>query len=70
MLCGIDLFGFFDWSVIEPENDVSIVVELGTTYGDGFIGILRKYRERTCGVKANAPNGRGIDAVLIEDSLN
>ena len=45
MLSSIDLFCFFDWSVIQPENYVSVIIKLWARDRDGFIGIVGKNGE-------------------------
>jgi hypothetical protein len=53
----VDLFGLFNRSVIEPENDVpviAIVCEVWAGDGEWFVGVVGEDSERAGGVKANA----------------
>jgi hypothetical protein len=65
----VDLLGFFHWSVIQPEDDISIIAiirEVRTSDGNWFIGIVGKHGKGTGSVKTNSSNGRRIDVMLIK----
>ncbi len=70
MLGGVDLGCFFDGPVVEPEDDVMIIVEFRTGDGDGLVGVVGEDGERAGGIKGEAPNRIGINAVLVEDTLD
>ena len=70
MLCGIDLLSLLDWAVIEPENDVSVIVEFWARHGDWFVGIMGEDGKRTGSIKGQAANRGGINVILIQDALD
>lgn len=70
MLGGVDLGCFLDGPVVEPEDDIMIIIKLGTGNGHGLVGVMREDGERAGGIKGKAPNGVGINVMLIEDTLD
>lgn len=55
--------------MVEPEDDVAIVIEFRTGNRDGFVGVLGEDRKRACGIKSHALYHRGVDVVLVQDTL-
>lgn len=56
MTGGIDLVSLLDGSVVEPQNNVSIVAIIRKFWaGDGywFVGVVSENGERASGIKAN-----------------
>ena len=70
MVGGIDFGCFLDGPVVEPENDVVVVVELRAGDRYGLVGIVGENGEGASGIKGKASNRVGIDAVLTEDPLD
>lgn len=56
--------------MVEPENDIAIVVEIRSRHRDGFVGIVREDSKRAGSVKGHATDGAGIDVVLVQNTLN
>ena len=70
MLCGIDLLGLLDWAVIEPEDNVPVIVEFGARHRDWFVGIMGEDGKRAGSIEGQASNRRGVNIVLIEDAVD
>lgn len=56
--------------MVQPENDVAVVVKAGPGDGDRLVCVLGKDCERASGIESHAPNGARVDIVLIEDTLD
>ena len=69
MFGGIDLLRLFDWSMIEPEDDVVVIVKLGPCDRNRFVGIVGEDGEGTCSVETNSSNRRRVDVVLTQNTL-
>lgn len=69
MFGGIDLLRLFDWSMIEPEDDVVVIIKLGAGDRNRFVGVVGEYGERTCCVEAHSSNRDRIDVVLAQNTL-
>lgn len=70
MLGSVDLGCFFDGPVVKPEDDIMIIIKSGTGDGHGLVGVMGENGERAGGIKGKPPNGVGINAMLIEDTLD
>lgn len=70
MLGGIDLSSLLDGPMVEPEDDVVVIVKFGTGDGDGLIGVVGEDGEGTGSIEGETSDGAGINAVLIEDTLD
>lgn len=70
MLCGIDLLSLFDWAVIEPEDDVSVIVEFWARHRDWFVGIMREDGKRAGSIEGQTPDRRRVNVVLVKDALD
>lgn len=73
MAGSVDLLGFFDRTVVQPENDVTvaaIVLEVGARDGDRFVGVVGKDGQGTRGVEANSLDQRDINARLMNDLVD
>lgn len=74
VVSGIDLLRLFHRTVVKPENDVAVIavsiVKLGTSHGDGLVGVLGKDSQRAGGVEANAAHSLLINLVLGHDTLD
>ena len=70
MFCSIDLFGLLDWAVIEPENNISVIVEFWARYRDWFVGIVGEDGKRAGSIEGQAPNRCGINVILVKDTLD
>ena len=66
---GIDLLCLFLWPVIEPENNVVVIVISWRCDRDGFVCICGEDRQRACRIESNASNVIRIDVLLVQDSL-
>lgn len=70
MVSRVDQVGLLDGTVIQPQNDIAVSVEVGTGYGDGLVGVGREYSQGACGIEANAPHEFRVDVVLADGTLN
>lgn len=70
MVGGIDCFGFFDRTVIQPQNHVAICFEVGAGDGNGLIIASGENAQRTCRVEANSSNGVRIDIILADGTVD
>lgn len=69
----VDLFGFFDWTMVKPENDIVIVgggVEVWSGHTDRLIGVVSEDGEGASGIETNASNRVGIDVVLSDGPVD
>lgn len=56
--------------MVEPENDIAIVIKIGSGHGDGLVRVVREDGERAGSVKGHTAYSAGIDVVLVQDTLN
>ena len=70
MVRGIDLLRLFLRTMVEPQNDISIVaifvVEIRTSYRDGLVCVLGENGERARSIEADAADGNPVDIVLVD----
>lgn len=73
MARGIDLLGLLDRSVVQPQDDitvVAIVIEVGSGNGDRFVGIVGKYSQRASRIEANSLDQGNVNVRLVDDPLD
>lgn len=70
VVSGIDQVGFLDGTVIQPQNDIAVSVEVGAGHGDGLVGVGREYGQGAGGIEANTPHEFGVDVVLADGTLD
>lgn len=70
MFGGIDLGRLLNGTVVQPEDNVMVIVEARGGDGDGFIGVMGENGQGASGIESETSNGSGIDIMLVEDSLN
>ena len=70
MICRIYLFGLLDWAVIEPEDNVSVIVEFWARHRDWFVGIMGEDGKGAGSIEGQASNRRGVNIILVQDALN
>ncbi len=51
--------------MVEPENDVSIVVESRSGHRDRLVCIVREDGKRAGSIKGHTTYGAGVDAMLV-----
>ena len=70
MFRGINLLGLLDWPMIQPKDDVPVIVEFRTCNRDWLIGVMGKNGERASGIEADTADCCGIDVVLCQSLLD
>lgn len=65
MVRGIDLGGLVNGTVIQPKNDIVVIVEARACDRHRFIGVMREDRQRACGIKRKTSDRIGIYAMLV-----
>lgn len=70
MLRGIDLRRLLNGSVVEPQDNVPIIIKVRSSNGDRLVSVVREDRKRAGSVKADTTDGRGINIVLCQSSLD
>ena len=65
MSSGIDFGRLFDWSMVEPENDIAIVIETRSGHRYGLVCIAREDGKGAGSVKGHTTDGAGVDIVLV-----
>lgn len=70
MVGSIDLRGFLNWAMIQPQDHVAVRVEIGARYRDRLVGIIGENRQGAGSVKPDTPNRVRIDIVLANNALN
>ncbi len=56
--------------MIQPEDNVAVVVEVGTCDRNGLICVLGEDGEGAGGIECHAPDSGRVDVVLIKDTLD
>ena len=51
--------------MVEPKNNIAIVVEVRSGYRDGLVRVMREYGKRAGSVKGHTTDGAGVDVVLV-----
>lgn len=70
MFGGINLLRLFHRSMVEPENDVMIIIKLWTGHRDGLVRVVGEDGEGASSVKTDAAYGGRVDVLLVQDTLN
>ena len=70
MLGIVDLLSLGFRPVIEPEDDIAVVIIFGRGDGDRFVGIGGEDGERACRVKSNSSNGSWVNVVLVQNAVD
>ncbi len=66
----INLLRLFDWSMIEPQNDVMIIFKLWSRHRDGLVSVVGKDSKGAGSIKSNAANAGRVNVLLVEDTLD
>lgn len=66
----IDLCGFLDWTVIEPQDHVAVRIEVRTRYRDRLVGVIGENRQGAGGIKPDTSNRVRVNIVLADSALN
>ena len=56
--------------MVEPENDITIVVKIRPGHRDGLVRVVRENGKGACSIKSHTTYSAGIDVVLGQDTLN
>ena len=56
--------------MVEPENDVAVIIEIRSGHRDGLVRVVREDGKRAGSVKSHTTDSAGIDVVLVQDTLN
>lgn len=70
MFGGINLFRLFHRSMIEPENNVMIIVKIRTSHRDGLIRVVGEDGQGASSIKTDAAYGGRVDALLVQNPLD
>lgn len=70
MVGGIDLGGLVNGTVVQPKNDVVVIVETRASDGHRFIGVMREDRQRASGIERKTSDRVGVYAMLIQNALD
>ena len=66
----IDLLGLFDWSMVEPEDNVTVIVEVRPGHGDRLVRFAGEDGKRAGGIETDTTDRISIDVMLADCSLN
>ena len=55
--------------MVEPENDITIVVKIRSGHRDGLVRVVRENGKGAGSVKSHTTYSTGIDVVLGQDAL-
>ena len=70
----VDLVCFFLWSVVEPQDNVTVVtigiVKLWSGDGNWLVGVVGEDCERAGGVESDTTNGGLVNVVLLHGTLD
>ena len=56
--------------MVEPKNDIAIVVEMRSCHRDGLVRIVREDGKRAGSVKSHTTDRAGVDVVLGQNTVN
>ena len=70
MLGVVDLLGLLLRPVIQPEDDIAVIVIFGRGDRDRLVSIGGEDSERACGIEGNSSNGIGVNVVLVQDAVD
>lgn len=70
MLGGIDLCRLFNRSVVEPEDNVPVIVKVGACHRDGLVGIVSEDGKGAGSIESKSAYSVGVNVMLGEDSMN
>ena len=70
MLGGIDLRRLFNRPMVEPQNNVVIIVEPWSSYGDWLVRVVSEDGKGAGRIKTNAANGGRVNVLLVQDTLD
>lgn len=74
VFCSVDLLGLLDGTVVEPQDDVSVVtvciVELGAGDTLRLAGLFIEDGERAGGIEADTADSLWVDVVLVHCTLD
>lgn len=70
MACSIDLCRLFDRSMVEPENDVTVVIEFRTSDGNRFVGIMRENSKGAGGIEGQTADSGGVNVMLVQNAVD
>lgn len=66
----IDLRGFLNWTVIQPQDHVAVRVEVRARYRNRLVSIIGENRQGAGGVKPDTSDRVRVDIVLANSALN
>jgi hypothetical protein len=69
----VDLFGLFDRSVVEPQDDIAVVAiicEVRSGDRKGLVSVVSEDGKRAGGVEANALDAGGVDGGLADNATD
>jgi hypothetical protein len=71
---GIDLVGFLDGAVVEPQDHVAVrtifVVKVGPSHADRFVCVFGKDSKRACSVETDTADRVTVNVVLVHCSAD
>lgn len=70
MVGSIDLRGFLNRTVIQPQDHVAVRIEIGARYRDRLVGIIGENRQGAGGIKPDTSDCVRVDIVLVNSTLN
>ena len=56
--------------MVEPEDDITIVVKIRSGHRNGLVGVVRENGKGAGSIKSHTTYSAGIDVVLGQDTLN
>ena len=56
--------------MVQPKNNITIVVETRSGHRDGLVRVVREDSKRAGSVKGHPTDSAGVDVVLVQDTLN
>ena len=66
----IDLGGFLNRTVIQPQDHVAVRIEVRARYRDRLVGIIGENRQGAGGIKPDTSDRVRVDIVLANNALN
>ena len=56
--------------MVKPQDDVAVVVIFWSGHGHRLIGVVSEDSERARSIKGQTTNRKGINVVLVEDTVD
>ena len=56
--------------MVEPKANVAVIVEFGSSHGDGLVSVVGEDGKGTCSIEGETSNGTWVDVVLVEYTVD